>query len=92
MPDTSPPVATLGDVHVAGRGRPVTGPHLRYALTVRRPCAVSGALEQVAVFSGMGLHAGDVLTSRAYVTGIDLPVDGGLTATSYTVEPRRKSS
>lgn len=72
MPDTSQPVATLGDVHVAGRGRPVTGPHLRYAVTVRRPCPVSGALEHVAVSTGMGLHAGDILTSRAYVTGVDL--------------------
>jgi hypothetical protein len=32
-----------------------------------------------------------VSDASAFVTGIDLPVDGGLTATSYTVESKPTS-
>jgi enoyl-[acyl-carrier-protein] reductase (NADH) len=33
-----------------------------------------------------------VSDASAFVTGIDLPVDGGLTATSYTVEPKHANN
>lgn len=73
---TNQPIATLGDVHVVGQGRPVTGPQLRYALTVRRPDPASGGLDQITVTNGMGLFAGDVLSSRAFVSGVDIVFGG----------------
>ena len=75
---TDQAIATLGDVHVVGQGRPVTGPQLRYAVTVQRPSPFSGLLEQIPVSRGMGLHAGDVLTSRAFVSGLDVVFGDGV--------------
>lgn len=75
---TDQAVATLGDVHVVGQGRPVTGPQLRYAVTVQRPSPFSGLLEQIPASRGMGLHAGDVLTSRAFVSGLDVVFGDGV--------------
>lgn len=70
--DSSQPAATLGDVHVVGRARPIGGAQLRYAVTVRRPCPISGSLDQITVSNGMALFTGDVLTSRAFVSGVDI--------------------
>lgn len=70
------PVATLGDVHLAGQGLPPTPPQLGDAVVLRRPCPLSGTLEQVSVHQGMALKIGDVLSSTAYCSGVDLVFGG----------------
>jgi hypothetical protein len=66
------PVATLGDVQLAGQGLSPTPLQVSDAVTVRRPCPVSGMLEQVSVHQGMALNIGDVLSSSAYCSGVDV--------------------
>jgi hypothetical protein len=70
--NTNQPIATLGDVHLDGRGRPASGAQLTYALVVRRLDPFSGDLDQVKVSNGMALFAGDVLSARAFVSGLDV--------------------
>lgn len=69
---TNQPIATLGDVHLDGQGRPASGAQLTYALTVRRVDPFSGDLDQVRVSRGMDLFAGDVVSARAFVSGLDV--------------------
>jgi hypothetical protein len=72
----APPVATLGEVRIAGSALPADGDTVRDALVVLRPNLFAG-FDRIPAYTGMPLLVGDMLGARAHAFGAEVVFKDG---------------